>query len=288
MRGLGATTFNSGTFQLSSVAGPAISGALIAVLVKHHHSHPAALVYGLNGVASLICFCLVTLIRREHKVAARQPLSLSNLGTGFKFVFHNKIILGTITLDLFAVLLGGATSLPPIHAKDILHAGADGLVCCGRAMPIGAVLCALISDASAAAAKGRPGDVVVRGGVWVGHHRVWFFPFVLASFAMFFICARSTTSASWCGKPSCTADARRQARARFRGQQLVHRHSNELGGFESGKVADYFGVHTGHTIATGAVISAVSGGVGTILVVIAVAMIWPQIRNTESWTGRSC
>ncbi|HET7623732.1 MAG TPA: MFS transporter, partial [Verrucomicrobiae bacterium] len=138
-----AVTFNSGVFQMSSVAGPALSGAVIALMLRHY-AHPAAWVYGFNAFASLVCFGMVLLIRREHIVTERQRMSLSNLGAGFKFVFENKIILGTITLDLFAVLLGGATSLLPVFSRDILHSGPDGLGFLRAAMPFGAVLCALV------------------------------------------------------------------------------------------------------------------------------------------------
>src|SRR5262249_49659200 len=88
-------------------------------------------------------FIMISFIRREHKVAVRQPFSLEILSAGIHFIFENKIILGVISLDLFAVLLGGATALFPIYAKDILQTpSAYGML--NAAMPIGAVLCALI------------------------------------------------------------------------------------------------------------------------------------------------
>jgi len=133
-----AVTWSSGSFQLSSVAGPAASGALLA-LTGH-----AATVYALNTAASLICLALISLVRRRHVVAAREEMSLRSLIAGFKFVFASRIILGTITLDLFAVLLGGATALLPIYAKDILHTGPKGLGFLQAALPLGSLLCALI------------------------------------------------------------------------------------------------------------------------------------------------
>src|SRR5207245_3058572 len=90
------------------------------------------------------CLLLISLIRRHHLAPDNEKITASSLGAGFKFVFANKIILGTITLDLFAVLLGGATSLLPIYAKDILRTGPSGLGILQAALPAGSFLCALI------------------------------------------------------------------------------------------------------------------------------------------------
>ena len=274
-----AVMFNSGTFQLSCVAGPALCGALIAYLSRHH-AHPAAAIYALNGLASLACFTLVFLVRREHIVAEKQPLSFANLGAGFKFVFENKIILGTITLDLFAVLLGGATSLLPVYAKDILGAGAAGLGLLRAAMPIGAVVCALVlahRPALQKAGRAMLWAVAVFGLATIvfGFSR-WFW----LSFLMLALCG-AVDNVSIIVRHSLvqllTPDEKRGRVSAV--NSLFIGTSNELGGFESGVVAFLFGNAIGNTIATGAIISVVSGGVGTIFVVLAVAWIWPEIRK---------
>src|SRR5258706_13895525 len=105
-----AVAWSSGSFQLSSVAGPAAGGALIWL------THHAAPVYAVNTAASLVCLILVSLIHWQPVVFPREKMTASSLIAGFKFVFASPIILGTITLDLFAVLLGGATALLPIYA----------------------------------------------------------------------------------------------------------------------------------------------------------------------------
>src|SRR5206468_11381818 len=133
-----AVTWSSGSFHLSSVAGPAAGGALIA-LTGH-----AAIVYGVNAVASFFCLLLFGLVRRHHVVAAKEKMTARSLIAGFKFVFNSKIILATITLDLFAVLLGGATALLPVFAKDILHSGPNGLGLLQAALPMGSLLCAMV------------------------------------------------------------------------------------------------------------------------------------------------
>jgi MFS family permease len=84
---------------------------------------------------------MVFLLRATHTVLQKEPMTLRSLVVGFEFVFSNKIILATITLDLFAVLLGGATSLLPVYAKDILHVGPQGLGILQASLPIGSFMC---------------------------------------------------------------------------------------------------------------------------------------------------
>src|SRR6185503_239909 len=131
-----AVTWNTGAFHLSSVIGPAIGGALIAL------THNATVVYAINAVATLMCLTLIALVRSRQAVIPRAEMTLASLLAGFKFVYQTKIILGTITLDLFAVLLGGATALLPVYAKDILQAGPTGLGILQAALPLGSVVSA--------------------------------------------------------------------------------------------------------------------------------------------------
>src|SRR5208282_5805281 len=138
-----AVNWSAAMFQSSSIVGPATAGAIIAAMSRHTAS-PAALVYVLNALASLVFCVLIGLIRQQHTVAVKEPMTLQALLTGFKFVYASKIILGTITLDMFAVLLGGATALLPIYAKDILFVGPGGLGLLQAAMPMGSVLCVFI------------------------------------------------------------------------------------------------------------------------------------------------
>jgi MFS family permease len=259
-----AVTWSSGSFQLSSVVGPAAGGALIAL------SHHAALVYAANAVAALICLILISLVRHTHVVAIKEKMTVSSLVVGFKFVFANRIILGTITLDLFAVLLGGATALLPIYARDILHVGPSGLGFLQAALPLGSLLCALILAHRAPLQKaGRAllWAVAVFGVATVGFgfsRQFWF------SFLMLFACG-AVDNISVVVRHTLvqllTPDHKRGRVSAV--NSLFIGTSNELGGFESGTVAHWFGP----------VFSVVSGGVGTILVVIAVALVWPEIRK---------
>jgi MFS family permease len=269
-----AVTWSTGSFHLSSVAGPAAGGALIAL------THSAATVYAVNTAAALVCATLMALVRSHRAVSTREPMSLASLGAGFKFVFANRIILGTITLDLFAVLLGGATALLPVYAKDILHSGPSGLGLLQAALPIGSLLSALVlahRPPMERAGRALLWAVVGFGVATIGFGLSrWFW----LSFAMLFVCG-ATDNVSVVVRHTLvqllTPDEKRGRVSAV--NSLFIGTSNELGGFESGFVAHWFGPAIGNAITTGAVISVVSGGVGTILVVLAVALIWPEIRR---------
>src|SRR5437867_11775450 len=133
-----AVTWNNSVFQIGSVVGPAISGLLVAYI-----GFP--IVYLLDALCAFSFFLLVLPIRRTTQVRDRTEASTwKSLIAGVRFVFRRKVILATITLDLFAVLLGGATALMPIFADQILHVGPVGLGWMRAAPAIGAFAIALI------------------------------------------------------------------------------------------------------------------------------------------------
>ena len=259
-----AVTWSSGSFQLSSVVGPAFGGALIG------WAHKAVPVYAANTAASFLCLLLMSMVRRSHVVAVKEKMTLRSLIVGFNFVFANRIILGTITLDLFAVLLGGATALLPVYAKDLLHAGPAGLGLLQAALPSGSLLCALIlahrpplqrAGRTLLWAVGVFGLATIAFGV---SRSFWF------SFVMLFVCGAVDNISVVVRHTLVQLLTPDEKRGRVSAvNSLFIGTSNELGGFESGSVANWFGP----------VFSVVSGGVGTILVVIAVALIWPEIRK---------
>src|SRR5438876_11177146 len=133
-----AVTWNNSVFQVGSVAGPAVSGLLVAYV-----GFP--FVYLVDALCAFACFLLIFPIRRSSQRRDQSGASTwKSLMAGLRFVFSKKVILATITLDLFAVLLGGATALMPIFADQILHCGPVGLGWM-RAMPaVGAFVMALL------------------------------------------------------------------------------------------------------------------------------------------------
>ncbi|HEY5296488.1 MAG TPA: MFS transporter [Verrucomicrobiae bacterium] len=291
-----AVTFNSGAFQFSSVLGPVIFGAVIALTPHAEQNSTAWSVYALNALASLACFALVLPIKHLHKAKPAEPISLRTLVEGFNFVYHNKIILGVITLDLFAVLLGGAVTILPMFANDIFHTGPSGLGWLRNSMAIGAVICAFIiahRPPLKKAGKTMLWSVAIFGAATIlfgvanknclGHllplpNTFWFwFAFAMLALAGFVdnisVVVRQTLV------QILTPDEKRGRVSAV--NSLFISTSNELGGAESGLVAWLFTVPTilGSAHATGAIISTVTGGIGTILVVLAIAWIWPEIRK---------
>jgi MFS family permease len=268
-----AVAWNSGTYQLACVLGPATSGVLIAL------THHAATVFVLNAVAGLIWFALLCFIRTEHVVTNPEKMTLANLATGFKFVFANRLITGMITLDVFAILFGGAVALLPVYAKDILHAGPGGLGLLQAAMPVGAVCCALLlahRPPMQRAGRALLLSVAAFGLATVGFGlSQWFW----LSFAFLFVCGATDNVSIVVRHTSVQLLAPDEKRGRVSAVNslFVVGASDALGGFESGLVAHWLGP----------VISVVSGGVATILVVFAVAAIWPEIRRYGRLDGTS-
>jgi MFS family permease len=284
-----AVTFNSGLFQFSSVVGPAACGVVISL------AHQTAwAVYALNVLTSIACFALVVPITHIHKVKAAEPVSARSLIEGFRFVYQSKIILGVITLDLFAVLLGGTVTLLPIYAKDIFHGTPTDLGWLRDAMPVGAVICAFIlahRPTLQKAGKTMLSSVAIFGVATIlfgvankncfgdlFSNSFWFwFAFAMLALAGFVdnvsVVVRQTLV------QILTPDEKRGRVSAV--NSLFIGTSNELGGFRSGVVAWLFASPTvlGSAAATGAIVSTVTGGIGTILVVLAVAWIWPEIRK---------
>jgi MFS family permease len=291
-----AVTFNSGAFQFSSVIGPVAFGLVVA-LTPHAEQHSTAWsVYALNVLASLTCFALVWTIKHEHKARPAEPVSFKSLVEGFRFVYQNQIILGVITLDLFAVLLGGAVTILPIFADDVFHGGPGTLGWLRNAMAVGAVICAFViahRPPLQKAGRAMLWSVAIFGlatiifgiannncfGRWVTlPDSFWFWcAFIMLALAgavdNISVVVRQTLV------QILTPDAKRGRVSAV--NSLFIGTSNELGGFRSGIVAWLFATPTvlGSAHATGAIISTVSGGIGTILVVLAVAWMWPQIRK---------
>ncbi len=126
-----ALAFSSAGMQGAIIAGPALGGLLYA--------GGAALTYASCGLLFLLGSTLVATLRYEHAPPPATPVTLHTLLAGVRFVAAHKVVLGAISLDLFAVLFGGATALLPIYARDILHTGPWGLGLLRSAPAVGAL-----------------------------------------------------------------------------------------------------------------------------------------------------
>ncbi len=275
-----AVNWNVSVFHLSSIIGPAAAGGIIAWMAKHHSASPAASIYVINALTSLVFCGFISRVRRQHTVAIREPMTLQALLTGFKFVYASKIILGILSLDMFAVLLGGATALLPIYARDILFVGPGGLGFLQAALPMGSLLCVFILNHRPPLQKAGHAmllAVMIFGLATIGFgFSTWFWFSILMLFTCGAVDNVSVVVRHTLVQMLTPDDKRGRVSAV---NNLFISTSNELGGFESGVVAQIFGPAIGNTIVTGALISVVSGGAGTILVVLAVAWLWPEIRR---------
>ncbi len=262
-----AATWSSSAWQLASVLGPALGGLLIAF------THSASPVYAINAFCALTFLVLVLLLRKQpqmHLITADGEKVRISFLEGVKFLWQTKIILAAITLDLFAVLLGGATTLLPIFAKDILHVGPSGLGWLRAAPSVGAI-CVSIGLAYLPRFK-KAGMVLLLAVAGFGAATIIFgvsrsfwlsllMLFLLGSFDNVSVVIRSTLLLTR------TPDALRGRISAV--NSLFIGASNELGGFESGLAAQLFGP----------VLAVAAGGVGTILVVLCVALLWPEMRR---------
>lgn len=260
-----AVTWNSSSFHLASVLGPAIGGFLIS------YWGGATRIYVLDVYAALyFVFMICTLRMPPAEERAASAPSLKELVAGFTFVRNNQIILGSISLDMFAVLLGGATTLLPVYAQDILKIGPVGLGWMRAAPAIGALMTAILlahRPPMARAGRALLWSVVGFGGATIifGLSRNYLLSlcmlFLTGAFDNISVVIRHTLV------QTLTPNAIRGRVSAVNG--LFIGASNELGGFESGLVAHYWG----------AVASVVSGGVGTILIVMAAAKTLPRLRD---------
>ncbi|HUQ48848.1 MAG TPA: MFS transporter [Gemmatimonadaceae bacterium] len=266
-----AVTWSSSAFQTAAVVGPAIGGFVIAL------QHKATAAYVIDATLTAVYFVMLLMIRGDGAVQAsasalkpKEKMTLESLVAGMRFVKDTKVVLAALTLDLFAVLLGGATALLPIFAKDILHVGPDGLGWLRAAPSIGALI-VMVGIAHRPPMQ-KTGWTLISAVAGFGICTIVFglSRSFLLSMSMLFLLGgldgismivRGTLVQLW------TPD---EMRGRVSAVNSVFIDmSNELGGFESGALA----------AAVGPVGAVVAGGIGTVLVVAAVAGAWPELRN---------
>jgi len=224
----------------------------------------------LNVAASVVCVALLVMVKTHHKVVSPEKMSFASVAAGLKFVYKTKVVLGSITLDLFAVLLGGATALLPVYAKDILHVDAKGLGWLQAALPLGSLLMSLILVHRPPLQRAGHTLLWCVAGfglatIGFGYSR-WFW----VSFAMLFICGFTDYISVVVRHTLVQLLTPDEMRGRVSAvNSLFIGTSNQMGEFESGLIANW----------TTPVFAVVSGGVGTLVVVAVVALLWPELRR---------
>jgi MFS family permease len=260
-----AVSWNSSFFELASIGGPAVGGLLIGLF------HRGAPIYLFNVAAALTFILLVSRLRYDHDPPEHNELTWASLAAGFHFLRQTRLLLAAMLLDTFAVLLGGATALMPVYAKDILHVGPRGLGWLLAAPSLGAVSAAFLqahlrpwSNAGRALLMAVAGFGIVTIAFGLSTN-LWL---SLGLLVLLGACDNISVVLRGTMVQVLTPDAMRGRVSALNG--LFIGTSNELGAFESGTVASIFGP----------VFSVVSGGIGTLLVVVGMSRAFPELTRS--------
>ncbi|WP_208543895.1 MFS transporter [Paenibacillus protaetiae] len=262
-----ASAWSASAMQTAMILGPSLGGVLVIWGISAAYITTLA--------ALLLSVSLIFFVKTVHFVKKLDSMSMDTFFSGLRFVFARKIILGTISLDLFAVLLGGATALLPIFAEDILKTGSLGLGLLRSAPAVGAIIVSLILtrfSIERAIGKWLFASLVVFGLATIlfgVSHSIW-----LSLVALFLTGASDVVSVvirSTLVQVNTPQDMQGRVNAV---NSLFIGTSNQLGEFESGSMAQL----------AGAVPATVIGGIGT----LAVAVIWmyglfPVLRNQKKY-----
>jgi MFS family permease len=265
-----AVTWASSAFQIAAVVGPGLGGITIAL------EGGATGTYIISTVLTVLYLIALTQIRASGGVSSeaegrpREKMTLESLAAGLRFVRDTKVVLAAITLDLFAVLLGGATALLPIFAKDILHVGPDGLGWLRAAPSVGALMTALTIAHRPAMRRTGPTLLFAVAGFGIATVVFGLSKSFWLSIVMLFVLGALDGISMIIRSTLVQLRTPDKMRGRVTAVNSVFIDmSNELGGFESGALAALVGPVT----------AVVAGGVGTIVVVASVAGAWPELRQ---------
>jgi MFS family permease len=264
-----AATWSTSTWHFASIAGPALAGLMIGFF------NSVTFIYIFDALAAITFCVLLAMIKGRHLALAEKSATWESLLEGFKFMRNTQVILAAITLDMFAVLFGGAVALLPIYATDVLKVGAQGLGILRAAPSVGALLMAfLLAHLPPMRNAGRTLLLAVTG---FGLATIVFGlsnSFLLSVAMLALLGGLDNISVVIRGTLLLT-----QTPDELRGRissvnSIFIGISNELGSFESGLAASLFGP----------VLAVVAGGIGTILVVLIVARVWPEMGRLKTLT----
>ncbi|WP_455916073.1 MFS transporter [Pantoea agglomerans] len=259
-----ATAANGASMQTASMLGPALGGFLYVA--------GPGVVYLTAGLLYLISIVMVSRLRYEHAPPKRTPATFESVFAGVRFIRNRPDVLGVISLDLFAVLLGGATALLPIFAKDILHTGPWGLGLLRGAPAVGGLLVGFwLSRRTLERNVGMTMFAAVAGFgvatlIFALSKELWLSIlalFALGGFDMVSVVIRGSL---------VQLDTPDEMRGRVSAVNSIFINtSNQLGEFESGMLAAWLG----------AAPAAAVGGIGT-LIVVGLWMVWfPGLRRRQ-------
>ena len=262
-----AVAWHSTIFQAATILGPSLGGIIYGVFRGPSAVYASSLV-----CASIAAFCTLQ-VQLQPTIRSREPVNLKTVLAGISYIWNHKIVLGSISLDLFAVLLGGAVALLPVYAREILHTGPWGLGILRSAPAVGAAVMAILI--AHRPLKSRVGLTMLGCVGAFGAFTILFGlsrSLMLSLVALVFVGAADMVSVVIRSTlvQIATPDA---MRGRVNAVDMIFiGASNELGQFESGLTAHWFGT----------VPSVVLGGIGTLVVTALWAWLFPALRNTET------
>ncbi len=265
-----AVAWSSSIFQTATILGPTFGGLLYAFF------RGPQLVYAAASLTSITAALAMIRVKAREKPRPREPISLRTVLAGFHYIWHEKLILGSISLDLFAVLLGGAVALLPVYARTILHTGPWGLGLLRSAPGVGAATMAVLL--AHRPLQRRAGPIMLGCVAGFGVFTIIFGlsrSLILSLISLLLVGACDMVSVVirailvQLGTPDAM-------RGRVNAVDMIFiGASNQLGEFESGLTAHWFGT----------VPAVVLGGIGTLVVIGLWTWIFPELRRTTGDAG---
>jgi MFS family permease len=266
-----AIAWASSVFQFATILGPSLGGVIYAAF-----RGPSA-VYTLGLIATTSAILATLRIKTEAKQRLREPVNLRTILAGFHYIWREKVILGSISLDLFAVLLGGSVALLPVYAREILQTGPWGLGLLRSAPGLGAAVMAILLAYKPL--KRRAGITMLWCVAGFGVATILFAASrnVILSLAALFLVGATDMVSVIVRQMLIQLGTPDEMRGRVNAVDMVFiGASNELGQFESGLTAQWFGT----------VPAVILGGLGTLAVTGLWAWWFPELRRAESLTER--
>ena len=261
-----AVAWNASTFQAATILGPAIGGVLYAA------AKGPQIVYGAATLSAAAALAATLRIHSQPQTQPVQEMSLRTVMAGFAYVWREKVVLGSISLDMFAVLLGGAVALLPVYASEILKTGPWGLGLLRSAPGVGAAIMAIFL--AKRPIQRRAGLIMLWCVAGFGVFTILFGisrSLLLSMVALLLVGATDMVSVIIRATlvQFATPD---EMRGRVNAVDMLFiGASNELGEFESGLTAHWFGT----------VPAVVLGGLGTLVVIGLWAWLFPELRKAD-------
>ena len=265
-----AIALATSSWQVATIIGPAVGGILYGI--------GAEIAYGAAVALFFLAAASVALIPKPPQKTVAEPPTWWSLSAGFRFIWSEKIVFGAISLDLFAVLLGGAVALLPVYARDILQVGPWGLGLMHSSMGVGSLAMAFYLTSRpirdhAGVAMFVAASVFGLGTIVFGLSSILWLSIVMLS-----LMGAADMVSMYIRQTLVQLRTPDEVRGRVNAvTMVVTGASNEIGGFRAGMIAAWIG----------AVPAVVIGGVGTVAIAAYWAYKFPELRRARHLDGRA-